>query len=867
MDTDKITQELNQRFAAPLPEFYNRRIIFWYDEEREYAEKLDDIHLDNAKLIELTGRSTYTVKKLLCADDLTSNYLVYTTLTYDRPDDDWLINVELYSEEYRTDQISNWMEEMHMPDVQEVRNQVKYYRKFFNAGSRRAKVASFGKTPSTPLQVSMAVMAALCGNKDIQPGNIIQAVLCAGLENDDNSIYQSFETYGAKDAFWEITARATGYSEGDDSDLGMLAIHILLTATTRTMHPDNLAGLNGYFSLPHQSWCYDFVSDWLAGSDKDQLYDIARFVERKMQLYQRFSKLSVEDIVDTEVFPCVNECILSSIMTDISNQIIRVDTIRQIVEKRRTFAWYDNVSFYYEGILQTANMQQFYLDHAEGFHIVEPAKIWQKYTDDYYQMDTYYRLFQLSFQRSLKASNILLDDLFKQVADVVEGLYTNWFLGSLGENWSNACAEELEEYGHVLDVDQQTDFYREKVKSADSRVYVIISDAFRYEAAVSLADQLRREMQSKVTLKSREAIFPTATKFGMAALLPHKELSAEVRSNGQLAILADGQSTDAGNRDQVLKNTNAKSVALKYEDIIRMKRAERQALVRGMDVVYIYHNRVDEASHTDDSAVFPACDEAISEIKNLVRIIVNEFSGTQILITADHGFLYTYSLLKEDDKVDKTSSSSKDIEVERRYMITKKGADPKYLLPVKFLDGKTDFDAFTPRENVRIKKKGGGMNFVHGGISLQEMVVPVIEYHHLRTDSQGYKRNKDKIDTKPVELQLLSSGRKISNMVFSLNFYQKDPVGGNRSACNYLVYFTDESGKQVSDMQKIIADKISDNGQERTFRCSFSLRSQKFDSHAIYYLVIADESGLQLPEKIEFQIDIPFAVDDFNFFD
>ena len=69
---------------------------------------------------------------------------------------------------------------------------------------------------------------------------------------------------------------------------------------------------------------------------------------------------------------------------------------------------------------------------------------------------------------------------------------------------------------------------------------------------------------------------------------------------------------------------------------------------------------------------------------------------------------------------------------------------------------------------------GGAMNFVHGGISLQEMVVPVIEYHYLRNDSMEYKRNKQKYDTKPVTVNLLSANRKISNMIFSLNFYQKD---------------------------------------------------------------------------------------------
>lgn len=67
-------------------------------------------------------------------------------------------------------------------------------------------------------------------------------------------------------------------------------------------------------------------------------------------------------------------------------------------------------------------------------------------------------------------------------------------------------------------------------------------------------------------------------------------------------------------------------------------------------------------------------------------------------------------------------------------------------------------------------------------------------------------------------------------------------------------------------MAKIIADRTSDNGQERTFRCNFNLKSQKFDNKESYYLVIADETGLQIPQKEEFQIDIPFAVDDFDFF-
>ena len=51
MDTDKIIQDLNSRFAAPLPEFYQRRIIFWYDEDKEFEDKLDEVVLENAKVI------------------------------------------------------------------------------------------------------------------------------------------------------------------------------------------------------------------------------------------------------------------------------------------------------------------------------------------------------------------------------------------------------------------------------------------------------------------------------------------------------------------------------------------------------------------------------------------------------------------------------------------------------------------------------------------------------------------------------------------------------------------------------------------------------------------------------------------------
>ena len=865
MDSEKIIQDLNRRFAAPLPEFYKRRIVVWIDEDQEFVDKLDEITLGGAKVVALTGTNNFYVKKLLAVDDPTSNYLVYRPFAYESDEDNWLLDVELYGEEFRADLVSMWMDEMGIPQTPALRRSFKQYRKFFNAQARRNKVSAQPVTPTTPAQLQMAIMAALAGLKDAKPNAIIKAVLQAGLLKDSNAVYQEFVNYGIDEAFWRMVAQGTGYQDMD-SDLTQLATHILLTASTRTMRQEFLSGLQMFISSAHQAYCYDFVSDWMHSEDAKDIYEIAAHVENELKLPQRFMKLQVADLVETEVFPCVNEVILVKLMTEISDHIIDVDTITKTVEKRRTCVWYDDVKNYYEGILQVAKMQAFFKEHSAGFHTVEPAKVWKEYTTEYYIMDTYYREFHKSYSESLKNYHEELSDLFTHVMEKVEGLYTTWFLGQLGNNWSDACADNLREYGRVLEVPQQTDFYRRQVAASDSKVYVIISDAMRYEVAATLAEQLQRETQAKVDLKSMQGIFPTITKFGMAALLPHKELSVELKSGKteRLAVLADGQSTEAPNRDKLLKAADPASVALKYKDIIGMKRADRQALIKGMNVVYIYHDTIDEAGHLE-SSIFTACDTAIEELKNMVRIIANEWGGANIIITSDHGFLYTHSPLSEDDKVDKTTESDQDVEIGRRYAIMQKGAQPQYLLPVKFLGGNTAYDVYAPRESIRIKMKGGGLNFVHGGISLQEMVVPVIEYHFLRNQSKEYKKNKSKYDTKPVEISLLSANRKISNMIFSLNFYQKDAVGGNREAATYQLYFTDSSGKAISDVQKIIADKSSDNGQERTFRCSFNLKSLKYSNTETYYLVIADENGLQV-QREEFQIDIAFAVDEFDFF-
>ena len=69
----------------------------------------------------------------------------------------------------------------------------------------------------------------------------------------------------------------------------------------------------------------------------------------------------------------------------------------------------------------------------------------------------------------------------------------------------------------------------------------------------------------------------------------------------------------------------------------------------------------------------------------------------------------------------------------------------------------------------------------------------------------------------------------------------------------------------LAQLHYIIADKESDDPKERAFRCKFNLKRKKYSRLNTYYLVIADESGLQQPVKEEFHINISIPTDDIDF--
>jgi len=860
MSTESIQFALTERFAAPLPEFYQRRIIFWQDEEREFEATLDELVIPDVKIIKLTGTNNFAVKKLLLHDDLTSNYLIYNPFSYSQPQDDWLRDIELFSEEYRADFISMQMSELNIEASPAMRKTVKLYEKFLESKERRQKLHKIGRDYQTPLQLHIDIMAVLAGLNGGSAQDVFIAVLSDGLDEEKNAALNNIKKFGNIEAFWQLVRKYTGYIHEDEKPLGLFASHVLLTALAQTMNASVLKGLERFISDSNKAYCYSIVHEWRNHEDNSSLWDLCRSVEQELQLPSRFDKQDIGTLLTADLFPSIHEVILSHFYSEVADHVVKTELMLKTAENRRTSGWYDQFAYYYDCLYFMAKMQEFYQDNAVGFHIVEPKNIWKLYADKVYEMDNFYRHFHYAFGCSLKDSNPLLEDKLKHAAEYVEAVYQNWFLKELTGCWTNAISDNLVSLGYVSEIGKQRDFYSHYIKSLagkNSRAFVIISDALRYEVASELCDMIVRTTKGTAKLDAVQAVFPSITKFGMAALLPGRKLSV----NDAMEVLVEEMPTrSTPEREKVLCASNASSVAVQYNDILKMKRADRRELVNGKEVVYIYHNTIDAIGDKapTEKKVFEACEDAMQELLNLLRIVINDMQGTDIFITADHGFLYTYSPLTEGDKLGKSAFTGEVFEVGRRYAIADPATTADYLMPVQ-LEGEiegTPVKGFTPQDSTRIKVSGGGENYVHGGVSLQEMVVPVIAFKSLRTTSKKY------VEVSKAELKLLSESRKISNLLFSLDFFQRQPIGEKIEPCAYSVYMTDEEGTLVSDRQTIIADRTSTNASERVFRVRFNLKAGVYDKSKIYRLIIANDTDV--PNEEEFHIDIAFA-DDFGF--
>lgn len=855
MSAETIQLALREKFAAPLPEFYRRRIVFWQDPDREFEEALGEISLPGVKMLRLTETNRFSAKKLLLADDPDSDYLVYDPFSYPTTRENWLRDILLYSESFRADLTSMRLAELSAEDTPALRKTVRLYRRFLDSADRRQRLRRIGRGYQRPLELHLDILSVLAGCPGEGLTGVLIALLSAGLDAEKNPVLESIRRLGDPETFWQLVERYAGYQDGPERPLDELLAHILLTALSQQLKPSALAGLERFLSDSGRPFCTALVTDWLSRGDTDPLWDLCRRLEQDLNLPARFAQLESEQLLTSALLPSLHEELLGRLYDQIAQGTAWADTLLDAAERRRTAPWTQRFAPFYDCLWAMGRMRKFSEGQTEGFHFGEGKAVWRYYTQTGYKMDTSYRKLRLAFGEALRQGSSRLEDKLKQAASVMEQLYRGWFLGELTQCWVNTAAADWQAIGYLSEMSRQRRFYVHYIlplSKRNSRAFVIISDALRYEVAVQLRDAIARETRDTVTLEATQGTFPTITKFGMAALLPGDTLTLDEK---QEVLMDDLPTRTTRERETVLQKKNPKSTALKYGDLIPLKRPQRRELVSGKEVVYIYHNVIDATGEetVTEEKVFSACEEAVKELLSLYRIVAGDLQGTDIFITADHGFLYTADPIPEGEKLGSGEVQGQVLEMGRRHIIAQKGATSETLLPVRLEDDSCQ--GFAPREALRLRTPGGE-KYVHGGISLQELVVPVLVCKHQRSGGKNSR------EAENAEVVLLSTTRKVANMAFRLDFLQSQPIGDKIRPCTYTIYMEDEAGTLVSDRQQLIADRESEDATKRVFELRFHLRPGSYSRQKTYRLVITN--GVDLPQKTDFVIDVMFG-DDFGF--
>ena len=289
-------------------------------------------------------------------------------------------------------------------------------------------------------------------------------------------------------------------------------------------------------------------------------------------------------------------------------------------------------------------------------------------------------------------------------------------------------------------------------------------------------------------------------------------------------------------------------------------------------IIYVYHNQIDarvDKANTEDE-VFNACEEAVQEIVDLIHRISVSGNTYHFIVTADHGFIYKRDKLTESDKVNcsegaregglgrKISGKSADKAfVNRRFIVSKAALEDDgidHMSMGRVLGNEDSKVVSYPVSSNVFKVAGGGANYVHGGSSPQEMLVPVLEF----------KMERGHMETKNAEIALVSIVHKITNLITSMDFIQSDAVSDTVKAAKYRIFFLSEDNEKISNENSYVADSREENAQKRIFRMRFTFKNKKYDKDKQYYLVVYDEeSGLEQWRQPVI-MDIAFA-DDFGF--
>ncbi len=279
---------------------------------------------------------------------------------------------------------------------------------------------------------------------------------------------------------------------------------------------------------------------------------------------------------------------------------------------------------------------------------------------------------------------------------------------------------------------QQRNIFEKQVKPllGEGKVAYVWVDALRFE----MARELSRLLKDDFTLEIQPAIgtIPTITEIGMAALLPKTNESAKVVGvgGGKLALEVDGKIIkDRKDRVAFLKETAGVPVFdAKLEDLLPKATKKVKEGIENAQLILITSQEIDELCEADNIAQARLqMDGVLSHLRRGVRVLADHGIKTIVLV-ADHGHLFADEI-GEDMKIEAPGGKVEDLH--RRVWVGVGGtSEPSYLrTSLTSLGVESEFDIATPWTFAVFKSKGGGRAYFHGGLSPQELIVPVVVMH------------------------------------------------------------------------------------------------------------------------------------------
>jgi len=147
--------------------------------------------------------------------------------------------------------------------------------------------------------------------------------------------------------------------------------------------------------------------------------------------------------------------------------------------------------------------------------------------------------------------------------------------------------------------------------------------------------------------------------------------------------------------------------------------------IKNAQLILVTSQEIDELCEQDNiTQARRQMDGVLNDLRRGIRVLV-DLGIERIVVASDHGHLFADEL-REDMKVDAPGGEPADLH--RRGWLGQGGnADDAFLrTPLSALGMQGDFDLATPWTFACFKCKGGAKAYFHGGLSPQELLVPVM---------------------------------------------------------------------------------------------------------------------------------------------